>query len=88
MVWDLLTLALCGLLIGGLGRLAGPGRSPMSWPHTLLVGLVGAVGGGLLTRMVLGPEHAVLTLLISVGLAALLVSGYSGYRRARRPPRS
>lgn len=86
MVWDLLGLAVCGLLIGGLGRLAVPGPNPMPWSHTLLLGLGGAVGGGLLTAVVLGRGHAAVSLLISVGLAALPVAAYSAYRRSRRLP--
>ncbi|MBR7837930.1 hypothetical protein KDL01_31955 [Actinospica durhamensis] len=86
MVWDLLWLGVCGVLIGGLGRLAVPGPNPMSWPRTLLLGLGGTLGGGLVTGIVLGRGHGLVWLLISVGLAALLVSGYGAYRRARGIP--
>lgn len=44
----LLGLALQGLVVGALARLAIPGPDPMPWWLTLLIGLVGAfVGGGL-----------------------------------------
>jgi uncharacterized membrane protein YeaQ/YmgE (transglycosylase-associated protein family) len=42
----LLGLALQGLIVGGLARLAIPGPDPMPWWLTIGIGLVGAFGGG------------------------------------------
>jgi uncharacterized membrane protein YeaQ/YmgE (transglycosylase-associated protein family) len=40
-------LAIQGLIVGALARLAIPGPDPMPWWLTLVIGLVGAfVGGG------------------------------------------
>jgi uncharacterized membrane protein YeaQ/YmgE (transglycosylase-associated protein family) len=86
MVSDLLWLGVCGLLIGGLGRLAVPGPNPMPWPRMLLLGLLGTFGGGLLTSIVFGRGRGVVSLLISVGLAAMLVAAYCAFRRSRRLP--
>lgn len=83
MLWQLLWLALGGLLIGSLGRLAVFGPDPLSWPRTLAVGLLGAFGGGLVTSAVIGRDHPVIGFVISVLLAALLVSGYCAVRRSR-----
>ncbi len=88
MVWDVLWLGVCGLLVGAAGRLAPPGSRPPPWPRTLLLGLGGALGGGLLTAIVLGWEHAGISLLISVGMAAVLVTGYAAYHRSRDIPPS
>lgn len=86
MVWELLGLAVCGLLIGALGRLIRPGPAAMSWPRALLLGLGGAVGSGVLTAVVLGQGHATISLLVAVGLAVLVVCTYRVLRRSRRLP--
>jgi uncharacterized membrane protein YeaQ/YmgE (transglycosylase-associated protein family) len=87
-LWQLLWLALGGLLIGSLGRLAVPGPVPMPWPHTLAAGLVGGVGGGLLAAVVIGRDHQVIGFAVAGLIAVLLVSGYSIFRRSRTLSRS
>jgi len=87
MFWELLGLVVGGALIGALGRLALPSPHPMSWPRALLLGLGGAVGGGLLTLIVLGRGHATISLLVAVGLAALVVALFGVFRRTDRVPR-
>jgi hypothetical protein len=47
-------LAITGLVIGGLGRLALPGPDPLSLGQTFLVGLGGSFGGGLITSLIAG----------------------------------
>jgi hypothetical protein len=47
-------LAITGLVIGGLGRLALPGPDPLSLGQTFLVGLAGSFGGGLITSLIAG----------------------------------
>lgn len=86
MVWELLGLAVCGLLIGALGRLAAPGPHPAPWPRTLLLGLGTAVGGGLLASLVLGTGHRTITLLVAVGLAAMVVAVHGAFHHARQLP--
>ena len=44
----ILALLLTGLIVGGLGRLALPGRDPMSIFQTILVGVAGSFAAGLL----------------------------------------
>jgi uncharacterized membrane protein YeaQ/YmgE (transglycosylase-associated protein family) len=89
----ILGLALGGLVIGALGRLAIPGPDPMPLWTTVLLGVVGAfVGGGLgyaladVTGFYLG----------AIVVAALLVVGYrrvfqkrgvTGPESKRRPMR-
>lgn len=86
MLWQLLWLALGGLLIGSLGRLAVPGPAQVPWPRTLGLGLAGALGGGLLAEAVVGRDHRMIGLAVAALLAALLVCGYAVYRRARALP--
>lgn len=79
-------LALGGLAIGSLGRLAVPGPDPLSWRRALAIGLLGTLGGGLVISAVLGPQHPVAGYLAAMLIAALLIAGYSAYRRARDLP--
>ncbi len=43
----IISMLVIGLILGGLARLALPGRDPMSIPQTILVGIAGAFVGGL-----------------------------------------
>ncbi len=70
----ILLLALQGLLIGGLARLALPGRDPLSLPMTMAVGLAGSFVGGLLVRAAGGEGAApfLVALVVSVGIVYLI----------------
>jgi uncharacterized membrane protein YeaQ/YmgE (transglycosylase-associated protein family) len=48
----LIILAIQGLVIGALARLALPGRDPMSIPMTIGVGIAGSFVGGLLVYFI------------------------------------
>jgi len=48
-MWDLVVFALIGLLAGATARLWYPGREPMKVMGTMLLGLAGAVLGGLIS---------------------------------------
>jgi uncharacterized membrane protein YeaQ/YmgE (transglycosylase-associated protein family) len=84
---------LIGLVVGALARLVVPGRQHIGMIMTILIGIVAAVVGGILTAAVLGAGHTVITFIVAVLAAALLVSafttrGYGRYRgssRRRRP---
>ncbi len=45
---DVVVIVLTGLVIGALGRLAVPGRDPMPVWLTIVIGLVGSIGGGVI----------------------------------------
>jgi uncharacterized membrane protein YeaQ/YmgE (transglycosylase-associated protein family) len=71
-----------GLLVGALGRLAVPGRNPIGLLMTILIGIVGAIAGGVIAHALgLG---AVLTFIVAVAVAALLVYAISGSRTRAR----
>ncbi len=50
----LILLAITGLVVGALARLALPGRDPMSIPMTILVGMAGSFAAGLLSAALCG----------------------------------
>lgn len=83
LVATILSLALTGLVVGALGRLAIPGPNPMTIGMTILVGLGGAFLGGLVGGLVFG-NRAPMFLLAVLG-AALLV--WLLQRRPARPVR-
>ena len=60
----LLSLALVGLVVGALARLALPGKDPLTIPQTIAVGLAGAFGTGLLSILLFGREYGGITLSI------------------------
>lgn len=82
----LLLVALSGLVVGALARLALPGRDPMSLLQTMAVGIAGSFAAGIVALLVSAARG--LGLLLSVAFATLLVYLV---RRARggtltRPP--
>ena len=68
----LLVLALSGLVIGALGRLAIPGRDPMSIPQTILVGVAASFVAGLVWWLITDDANGG-GILLSVIFAALIV---------------
>jgi uncharacterized membrane protein YeaQ/YmgE (transglycosylase-associated protein family) len=77
-----------GAVIGALARLLIPGRNRMGILLTILVGIAGAVIGGIIANAV--GAGTVLAFVFSVIIAAIVVallSGggrWGGYRRRRR----
>jgi uncharacterized membrane protein YeaQ/YmgE (transglycosylase-associated protein family) len=53
----LIALAVGGLIIGALARLALPGKDPMSLLETMLVGIGGSFTAGLLVRIIFGAHY-------------------------------
>jgi uncharacterized membrane protein YeaQ/YmgE (transglycosylase-associated protein family) len=68
----LIVLALFGLLMGGLARLALPGKDPMTLPQTMAVGLAGSLIAGLVT-WVISNESEGPSLFVSFVFTVLIV---------------
>jgi uncharacterized membrane protein YeaQ/YmgE (transglycosylase-associated protein family) len=87
----LVLIAVTGLVVGALARLALPGPDPMSLLQTMLVGIGGSLAAGLVSLLVFGRNGG--GILLSVLFAALIVylirrsrggsltEPYAGYRR-------
>jgi uncharacterized membrane protein YeaQ/YmgE (transglycosylase-associated protein family) len=54
LIATLFALVVGGLIIGALARFALPGPDPMSIPMTIVLGIAGALIGGLVARIFLG----------------------------------
>ena len=71
-----------GLIVGALARLIVPGRNPIGLAMTILIGIVGAIAGGVIAHALgLG---SVLTFIVALAVAALLVFMISGSRTRAR----
>ncbi len=68
----ILLVALNGLVVGALARLALPGKDPMSIPQTILVGVAGSLGGGLIAYYAFGEEEGPGFLLAFICTVALV----------------
>lgn len=71
----ILAIALSGLIVGALARLAVPGPDPMSIWRTMALGIVGSIIGGLVAGL-LGLGNAGIVLAV-IGAALVLIA----YRR-------
>jgi uncharacterized membrane protein YeaQ/YmgE (transglycosylase-associated protein family) len=67
----LILLALSGLVVGALGRLALPGRDPMSIPQTIMVGLGGSFLAGIVSWLLFGRGYG--GIVLSVAFATGIV---------------
>lgn len=72
-----------GLVIGGLAHLLVPGRQGIGILRTLVFGIIGAVVGGFITAALLGAGHLIISFIVSLVVAALLISVVT-HPRSRR----
>jgi uncharacterized membrane protein YeaQ/YmgE (transglycosylase-associated protein family) len=56
----LILVAISGLIMGGLARLALPGRDPLTLFQTMLVGIAGAFVGGIIARVLFGGAYGLI----------------------------
>ncbi len=82
-VWWLLI----GLVAGALARLLVPGRDPMGWGGTLVLGLVGSLVGGFLGDLIGGGNDdfspaGLLGSILGAVVALLIFRAAVGRRRA------
>ncbi len=70
----ILGLIVVGLVIGALARLIVPGPNPIGIIGTILVGLGGAIGAGLVTHYLFNPREDWVGFVIAVLCAAVLVA--------------
>ncbi|MDQ3571347.1 MAG: GlsB/YeaQ/YmgE family stress response membrane protein [Actinomycetota bacterium] len=68
----ILLVALNGLIVGALARLALPGKDPMSILQTILIGMAGSLVGGIIAYYAFGEEEGPGFLLALVCTVALV----------------
>ena len=79
-LWVLVLLAVSGLIVGALARLAVPGPDPMPWWATIILGIAGMFIGGLISNAFLDSGYA---LILAVVTAALLLVAYRRFVQGR-----
>jgi uncharacterized membrane protein YeaQ/YmgE (transglycosylase-associated protein family) len=79
----ILSIAIGGLIIGALGRLAVPGRQPLGLIRTILVGIAGSFVGAMVARLIWArpQQHGLGLIVLEVLAAALIVYALGGGRR-------
>ncbi len=70
-------LILVGAVVGALGRLFHPGRDPIGWLLTILIGIASLVVAGVIF------ESAVLEFIIGIIVAVILVALVGRFFRTR-----
>jgi uncharacterized membrane protein YeaQ/YmgE (transglycosylase-associated protein family) len=85
----LILIAVGGLFVGALARLALPGRDPMTLLQTMLVGIAGSFGAGIVWWVLFGRKGG--GIVLSVAFATLIVyfirrSRGGSFTQPGRPP--
>jgi uncharacterized membrane protein YeaQ/YmgE (transglycosylase-associated protein family) len=70
----LIVIAVSGLFVGALARLALPGKDPMSIGETMLVGIAGSIAAGLVGWALFGRNGGsiVLSVLFATGIVYVI----------------
>jgi uncharacterized membrane protein YeaQ/YmgE (transglycosylase-associated protein family) len=84
MIGYLIGLAIWGLVIGALARLALPGRQPMGCLGTMAAGIAGSFIAGLIVRILTGNDEYGPGWIASILGAMLVVWLYSRSQRGRQ----
>ena len=74
-------LIIVGAVVGALGRLINPGRDPMGWILTILIGIASLVVAGLIF------DHDLLKFIVGIIVAVILVTLVGRFFR-REPARA
>jgi uncharacterized membrane protein YeaQ/YmgE (transglycosylase-associated protein family) len=85
----LIALALGGLFVGALGRLALPGPDPMGIGPTILIGIAGSFLAGILTWLLFGRGYGgiILSVAFATGIVYLIRRSRGGsLTEPGRPP--
>jgi len=61
MIMHIIWLIVLGLVVGLIARLLVPGKQPMGWVATALLGIVGSYVGGTLGSVVFPPHQFTIT---------------------------
>jgi uncharacterized membrane protein YeaQ/YmgE (transglycosylase-associated protein family) len=85
-VGNIIGWAVFGLIAGAIARLLHPGRDPMNWLWTMLLGIGGALVGGWIGGAVgINTNQGLMSWVAAIGGAILLLAAYH-FATARRAP--
>lgn len=73
----LIGYAIFGLVAGAIARMIHPGRDPMNWVWTMLLGIGGALVGGWIAGAVgIDAGHGLMSWVAAIGGSVLLLAVY------------
>ena len=78
MITYIILLIISGLIVGALGRLAIPGRDPMSVPMTIAVGIAGSLIGGLIGQALFNRPGGMLLAVLSAAAIVFAIRKMRG----------
>lgn len=81
-MWTIIAALFIGIFIGGLARLAIPGKQKMSFGATWIIGVTGALLGAMVADIFgFGNTDGVdwIKLAVQIAIAAVMVGVYSGW---------
>ncbi|HVU61102.1 MAG TPA: hypothetical protein VG899_06530 [Mycobacteriales bacterium] len=82
LVWTMVSIAVSGIVLGGLARLIIPGRQNIGVIATIVAGWAGSIIGGLIAVGALGRHgHWIGRILIELGVSAVAVLAFSAGAR-------
>ena len=89
LLWFVIVLAIIGLIVGAVARVFVPGPTPMGILATIGAGIAGAFIGGLIGRLLFGPNLTngwsfVLSVLAAAGVVWLVGGRARTYRYGRQ----
>jgi uncharacterized membrane protein YeaQ/YmgE (transglycosylase-associated protein family) len=84
-LWFILVLALEGLIVGALARLALPGPDPMGIFATIALGLAGTFVGGIISWLFLGHVGGIVISILAAILLLYLHRRYVQHRPLTGP---
>ena len=84
-LWFILVLALEGLVVGALARLALPGPDPMGILATIGLGLAGSFVGGIVAHILLGTAGGIVFAILGAILLLYLYRRFVQHRPLTGP---
>jgi uncharacterized membrane protein YeaQ/YmgE (transglycosylase-associated protein family) len=82
LVWTMVSIAISGIVLGGLARLIIPGKQNIGVLATIVAGWVGSIIGRLIAFGAFGRHgHWLGTILIEIGVSAVTVLAFSAGAR-------
>jgi uncharacterized membrane protein YeaQ/YmgE (transglycosylase-associated protein family) len=85
MLLFIILLIVWGFVVGGLARLALPGRDPMPWYATIGLGLGGSLVGGVIARLLLGTPGGLIFAILGAILLLYLYRRFVQHRGITGP---
>jgi len=76
-----------GVVIGRIAHILVPGRQRIGIVLTILVGMVAALVGGVVTTALIGAGHVIITFLVALAVSAVMIAAVSHSRSRLRPSR-